>query len=68
MAAQLDFFQAELSDVESLRLDFMSVKESGDKVRKGIFARHGELARMYMELHERMQVLERNICLGNVKT
>lgn len=68
MSAQLDFFQAELTDIECLRIDVKDVKESGDKVRKSLFARHGELARKYIELHERMQILERNICLGTVKT
>lgn len=68
MAAQLDFFHEELTDIECLRMDVKDVKESSDKVRKSMFARHGELARKYMELHERMQILERNICLGNIKT
>ena len=68
MAAQLDFFQPERSDIECLRLDVKDVKESNDKVRKSLFARHSELARKYIELHERMQILERNICLGIAKT
>lgn len=49
-----------------LKTDVMSVKESNDKVRKSMFARHGELARKYMELHERLQILEKNICLGRL--
>jgi hypothetical protein len=68
MAIQLDFFQPELSEVEYLRLDVKEVKDSNDKVRKSLFAKHGDLARKYMELHERMQILERNICLGTIKT
>jgi hypothetical protein len=68
MSAQLDFFLPDLSDIDCLRIDVETVKYSSDKVRKSIFARHGELARKYMELHERLQILERNICLGNVKT
>jgi hypothetical protein len=41
------------------------VKESGDKIRKSLFARHGELARKYTELHDRLVHLERHICRGN---
>lgn len=62
MSAQLEFFIEEKSEVEYLRDDIKEVKESSNKVRKSMFARHGELARKYMELHERLQILERNIC------
>lgn len=62
MSAQLEFFIEEKSEVECLRNDIKEVKESSNKVRKSMFARHGELARKYIELHERLQILERNIC------
>jgi hypothetical protein len=68
MACQIEFFPTEKSEIECLRSDIQTVKESNDKVRKGIFARHGELARKYIELNERMQILERNICLGTATT
>ena len=58
---QLDFFEKK-SDLEVLREELRKVKESNDKVRKGMFARHGELAKMYIELHNRLEILERNIC------
>jgi hypothetical protein len=41
-------------------------RESSDKVRKCIFARYGELAHKYMELHNRMDIIERNICNGKL--
>jgi hypothetical protein len=64
MSCQLEFF--EIPEIEVLRNDVRFVKESSDKVRKSLFARHGELARKYMELHERLQILEKNICTNNM--
>jgi hypothetical protein len=64
ITCQLEFFPTETNEIECLKEDVKSVKESTDKVRKSIFARHGELARKYMELNERMQIIERNICAG----
>lgn len=65
MAYQLQFVFEEKSDLDYIRDDMKSIKESSDKVRKGIFAKHNELMRKYLELHERMQILEKNICYGN---
>jgi hypothetical protein len=62
MSAQLEFFTEEKSEIDYLKDNVKEVKESSDKVRKSMFARHGELARKYMELHDRLQVIEQNIC------
>lgn len=40
----------------------LATKQSSDKVRKALFARHGELAKMYLDLHARLEIIERNIC------
>jgi hypothetical protein len=65
MVCQLEFFQHEPpSEIDCIKNEVKYVKESSDKVRKSMFARHGELARKYLELHERMQIIERNICGG----
>lgn len=64
MACQLDFLEQELNEMECIKSEVKEVKESSDKVRKSLFARHGELSRKYSELHERMQIIERNICRG----
>lgn len=56
---QLDFFQ---TDEEILNYEIRKIKESTDKVRKGIFARHNELAKMYLELSDRLTIIERNLC------
>lgn len=61
MALQLDFFE-EKTEWDLLKEDVKVVRESSEKVRKSLFARHGELAKKYMELHDRMEILERNLC------
>lgn len=54
---QLDFFQ-ELSEVDLLKQEIAEVKTRGDNIRKGLFARHNELAKLYIELKERCDMLE----------
>jgi len=54
MTCQLEFFNNEITDLDMIRSDVQSVKESNDKVRKSMFARHGELAKKYCELSERL--------------
>lgn len=59
---QLDFFDNE--DTHLLRKEIQKLKESNERVRKSLFAKHGELARNYLELLQRLDVLERNLCRG----
>ena len=65
MACQLEFFFCEKTEIECLKGEIKLVKESNDKVRKSIYARHGELSRKYSELSDRLQIIERNICHGH---
>lgn len=58
---QLDFFQ-EHDEVSVLKNELEKVRASSEKVRKALFARHGELAKNYLDLLQRLEVLERNIC------
>lgn len=67
MSMQLDFFAEKKTELDYIREDLENVRKSSDKVRKGIFAHHAELAKKYLELHERLQILERNICKGEIK-
>jgi hypothetical protein len=60
---QLEFFE-DKTEVEMLNDKIDAVQESSDKVRKSLFARHAELAKKYIELHIRMEIIERNICRG----
>ena len=52
---QLELFS--LNDVERLSIEVKKVKESSDNVRRGLFARHNELAKMYMDLHKKYEEL-----------
>lgn len=60
---QLDLFH-EYTEVEVLELEIRSLKKSQDKLRKALFARHGELAKRYCDLQDRLDIVERNICKG----
>lgn len=63
---QLDFFKTlEESRMDSLEKSFAIVKESCDKVRKGQFARIGELKKLIMDIESRLNVIEKNICKGS---
>lgn len=67
MACQLEFFPPfEKSEVDCLKDDLKFIKESNDKVRKSMFAKHGELLKKYLELQDRLQILERYICHGGL--
>ena len=58
---QLDFFQP-LSEIDILKEEIRQCRVSNDKVRKGMFARHNELAKMYVETKMRLDILEMHIC------
>ena len=61
---QLDLFDNELikikNTVETVKGTMESVKDSSDKVRRGIFARHDKLEKMFEELKQRIETLEKS--------
>lgn len=63
MLVQLDLFE-EYSEVELLEQKVKMLEKSQEKVRKSIFAKHGQLSKQYMELNDRFDVLERALCRG----
>lgn len=63
MQVQLDFF-VDKTEIEILQDEIRDLRLSQDKMRKSLFAKHGELSKKYIELHNRLQVLESNICKG----
>jgi len=65
MLLQLDLFEEKTFE-ELLQEEIKHMKESNDKVRKSLFARHAELAKSYIELHQRLEIIERNICQKKV--
>jgi hypothetical protein len=56
MAIQLDLFR-ELSEVDILRKELEEIRSRNENVRKGIFARHNELAKLFIELSEKVEKL-----------
>lgn len=56
---QLDLFEYDENfKLMQLERRLEEVEESTDRVRKGMFARHNDLAKKYLELYERMEKLE----------
>jgi hypothetical protein len=62
MLVQLDLFEDD--EVVLLRQEMQKIKESSEKVRRGMFARHNELAKLWIELDHRLSIIERFICKG----
>jgi hypothetical protein len=58
---QLEFFNDRTYE-DVLKEEVNQIRDSTEKVRKSLFARHAELAKKYLELNERLEILERNIC------
>ncbi len=61
------------NEIRSLRLEnrmlqarIEAVEESTGKVRRGVFAKHSDLAKKYLDLHYRYEILERNLCKGSI--
>lgn len=61
---QFDLFRPKPTIEEMLKADIEAVRLSSDKVRKSLFARNNELQKRMLELENRMEILERNICKG----
>lgn len=62
---QLDFFKpSEESRLDALEKSFALVKDSCDKVRKGQYAKIGDMKKLLFEIEARLSVLEKNICKG----
>ena len=66
MAHQLNFFTRD-SEADQLREELKRVRLSSDKVRKGLFARHNELAKMYLDMKEEFESWKKIICEGKGK-
>lgn len=64
MALQLEFSFGDKIDFYHIKQKVEGVCESTEKVRKSIYARHSELAKKYVELHQRLEIIEKNICRG----
>ena len=64
MLIQLDLFEQDEQIL--MRKEIHKVKESCDKTRRGMFARHNELAKLWIEMDHRLNIIERYICKGGL--
>lgn len=65
-AIQYSFFETkEESEFYAIEKRIDQIDESCHKIRKGIFAKHGELLKKYTDLETRMEILEKFICKGD---
>lgn len=63
IAIQYDFFKTEEeSELEALRKRVEEIDASSTRVRKGIYAKHGELYKIMMDIDDRLKIIERNLC------
>lgn len=51
---QLDIFE-DNSDIKILRKEVEEIRERSENARRGLFARHNELIKLYMQLKEEME-------------
>lgn len=61
---QLDFLQP-LTELEICHEQIKQVKVSSDKVRKKLFAENNKLWKEFIEIKDRLDILERHICKSN---
>ncbi len=55
------------TDEDKLRREVSQLREQCDKIRKGQFAKIGELTRMYLELQHEFNVLKSVVCTSSEK-
>lgn len=54
----------EESREEKLEREVKRLKEQTEKIRKGIYAKHGELYKLYLEQKQELDILKTAICRG----
>lgn len=60
---QLEFFEPTQEEILSNKID--AIKESTNKVRKKLFAQHGEILKVILEMKNDFEHIKRAICRGN---
>lgn len=65
MTVQYDlFFTKEECERDALDERMEKVEKSADKVRRKLFAENGALKKMVIDLSNRLEIIERNLCQG----
>ena len=60
-AIQLDLFRQDMSLEEELREELKRLEVAQNNLRKGIFARHGDLSKQFMYLMAEIELLKLQI-------
>ena len=63
MSIQLELIAR--SEIEIVREEIKKVKEEADNIRRGLFARHNELSRLFLDQQEQIKLLRENQCDQN---
>jgi len=59
---QLDLFKPAPTEQEMLIDEIKKLRESNEKVRKKLFACHGELYKLYFDMKKDVDLIIKNIC------
>lgn len=62
---QFDLFLPIPDELDFVKSDIKDIRDALDRQRKSQFAKIGEIKKMQLELLERLDILERNLCRGN---
>lgn len=54
------------NDIEALRRENLELRRSLDKLRKAMWARQNELAKISLDVHTRLEIMENYICRGKL--
>lgn len=65
MQRQMSFLEYK-PNIEELRDQVTDIHTRTEKVRKSIYARHNELAKMYMDVKSELDLLKSLICKGKL--
>lgn len=63
MSVQFDLFEAIPDEMELLRQEMRSLKDSQDRQRKNLFAKNAELGKLYMNLKNEVDALKHQIVI-----
>jgi predicted DNA-binding protein len=61
---QFDMFLPQPSEIDFIKSDLKEAVELIHRVRKGQYAKIGDIKKMQLEILERLDILERNLCRG----
>ena len=61
---QFDMFLPIPDELDFVKSDIKEAVDLIHRVRKGQYAKIGEMMKMFLDIQERLEVLERNICRG----